>query len=215
MIGVIIKNCSKKSKRTVLMAIYLIRHGETDWNRQGRLQGLEDIELNETGIRQAYECAGAFPGIPVDRILTSPLKRARQMADIIADFLGLPSAIVVEDLTERDFGRLSGLTPEERESFLASGEDPQLEPKEPLTRRLMSVLNGCADRSVQKSIVIVSHGAAINMILSYLSDEEIGTGKTILKNGCISRISSIERAFKIDFYNLTAEEFLNKKTTGL
>jgi uncharacterized phosphatase len=195
------------------MAIYLIRHGETDWNRQGRLQGLEDIELNETGIRQAGQCAEAFKNISVDSILTSPLKRAKQTADIIAQYMGL-AAVVQEDLTERDFGRLSGLTPQERERFLELGEDPLLESKETLTKRLMRVLNTFTDDVRQKNTILVSHGASINMLLSVLSDGRIGTGKTILKNGCISKLSTVERTFKIDFYNLTAQEFLNAGATG-
>ncbi|MEL4106546.1 histidine phosphatase family protein [Oscillospiraceae bacterium WX1] len=191
------------------MVIYLIRHGETDWNRQNRLQGIEDIELNETGLLQSADCARAFHGVPVDCILSSPLKRAKKTADIMAEHLGLHDILVEQGLTERDFGKLSGLTLEARERLLESGEDPMLEPKEDLTARLMSVLNNYIAHSACQNIVIVSHGASINAILSHLSGGEIGTGKTILKNTCVNKLSCHGQNVTIDFYNLTPAEFLS------
>jgi broad specificity phosphatase PhoE len=107
-----------KKREHIIMVIYLIRHGETDWNRQNRLQGIEDIELNENGRRQSADCARAFIGIPVEKILTSPLKRAKATADIIAEMLHTDAAIVEPELTERDFGKLSGLSYEDRENAL-------------------------------------------------------------------------------------------------
>jgi broad specificity phosphatase PhoE len=189
------------------MIIYLVRHGETDWNRQNRLQGIEDIELNETGISQSYACAGAFRGIPVDEILTSPLKRAKVTAEIIAGTLGIGPVVVEQGLTERDFGKLSGLSFEDRETLYAHTSDPGMEPREAVIERFMSVLYRYIDANPAKSIVVVSHGAAINVILSHLSCGEIGTGKTVLKNTCVSKLICDGRDSKIAFYNLTPEEF--------
>ena len=123
------------------MIIYLVRHGETDWNRQNRLQGIEDIELNETGRRQSTECADSFTGIPIDRILSSPLKRAKKTADIMAARMGIAPVIIEQELTERDFGKLSGLTFEERQAFLDANEDACAEPLEELVDRFVNVLN--------------------------------------------------------------------------
>jgi broad specificity phosphatase PhoE len=189
------------------MVIYLIRHGETDWNRQNRLQGIEDIELNESGIRQSAACAKAFAGTPVDYILTSPLKRAKVTADIMADALGVGPVIVEPDLTERDFGKLSGLSFEDRETLYAHTADPGMEPREVVIERFMNVLYRYTGPDKAESIVVVSHGASINVILSHLSGGEIGTGKTVLKNTCISKLSCKGRDFIIDFYNLTPDEF--------
>jgi broad specificity phosphatase PhoE len=193
------------------MVIYLIRHGETDWNRQNRLQGIEDIELNENGVRQSAACARAFQGVPVDCVLTSPLKRAKVTADIIADLLHIGPAVVEQGLTERDFGKLSGLSYQDRETLFARNEDPCMEPRETVIGRFMGVLYRYIDADVAGSIAVVSHGASINVILSHLSGGEIGTGKTVLKNTCISKLIATGRDLDIEFYNLTPEEFVNMR----
>ncbi|SHI02476.1 uncharacterized phosphatase [Sporobacter termitidis DSM 10068] len=189
------------------MTFYLIRHGETDWNRQNRLQGIEDIELNETGIRQSAECARALRGVKAGRILSSPLKRAVKTAEIISEYTGGPPVIVEEGLTERDFGRLSGITLPEREALLASGEDPGMEPFDVLTDRLLRVLNAYKACGGAENILLVSHGASINALLSVLSGGELGTGQTVLKNVCISKLRCAGDSFAVEFYNLTPEEF--------
>ena len=192
------------------MVIYLVRHGETDWNRQNRLQGIEDIELNETGHEQSVACAGAFADIPIGCILSSPLKRAKKTADIIAENLGITQVIVDQDLTERDFGKLSGLTLAERQALLDSKEDPCQEPFEILVERFMGGLWRYVRGSAYDNILVVSHGASINAVLSHLSGGEIGTGKTVLKNTCISKLSCTQAHMNIDFYNLTPNEVAGK-----
>ena len=71
------------------MKICLIRHGETDWNVIGKLQGREDIPLNENGKIQAQYCGKALKNMVWTTIITSPLSRARQTAEIIAGVLNI------------------------------------------------------------------------------------------------------------------------------
>jgi broad specificity phosphatase PhoE len=189
------------------MVIYLVRHGETDWNRQNRLQGKEDIELNENGIRQSAECADVFAGVPIGCILTSPLKRARKTAEIIAEKLGVSSVIVEQGLTERDFGRLSGLTPEERQAFLNAKADPCAQPLEEVIEQFMSVLDRYVRRGECRNIMVVSHGASINAVLLHLSGGRFGTGMTTLKNACISKVECDGGRMDVVYYNLTPNEF--------
>ncbi len=87
--------------------ILLLRHGQTDWNLEGRLQGRSDIPLNEAGIAGAYEAAHALDGQRFAGIFSSPLTRALQTAMIVSACLG---AKVSPDmrLIERDFGALEG-----------------------------------------------------------------------------------------------------------
>ena len=85
------------------MKLYIIRHGETVWNTEGRLQGIADIELNENGIRLARVTARGMADIPFDLAITSPLKRARQTAELV---LGERKVPILEDsrLEEITFG---------------------------------------------------------------------------------------------------------------
>lgn len=89
-------------KRT---SFYFLRHGQTDWNAQGRLMGNQDIPLNETGIKQAHGAASALQFARIKTIAASPLMRARLTAEIAQTFV--PAAIVfIDDLREACFGIL-------------------------------------------------------------------------------------------------------------
>lgn len=89
------------------MHIYLMRHGQTDWNIVHRMQGRSDIPLNATGLKQAKTAAHGMDKLPIDRILTSPLRRARQTAQAVAVGRGIP-VLVEEDIVEMAFGALEG-----------------------------------------------------------------------------------------------------------
>ena len=98
--------------------LYLIRHGETDWNREGRLQGRRDIPLNPTGRRQAAELARRLAAaVPPSALKTlefvaSPLVRARETMELLRETLGMPAEGYAVDarLAELSFGRWEGLT---------------------------------------------------------------------------------------------------------
>ena len=120
--------------------VYVVRHGETDWNKQGRLQGQEDIPLNEKGRAQALACGRALEKTRFQGIFTSPLSRARETAEKIAQFQACP---VSQDtgLLERDYGALSGLTLPQREALAATGRPDGMEPWKSLAQRALSALN--------------------------------------------------------------------------
>lgn len=98
----------KNALNIPLHPFYVLRHGQTDWNVEMRLQGATDIPLNDTGRLQAREAATRFMGIGIDHILTSPLSRASETASIVGDLLGLKPAIEPR-LIERNFGHFEGL----------------------------------------------------------------------------------------------------------
>ncbi len=193
------------------MKIYLIRHGETDWNRQGRFQGREDIALNETGILQAEECGLALAGERFEAVVTSPLIRARRTGEIIASQLGISKLITEVGITERDFSKVSGMTPQEREAFYASGEKDDKEPWDKLCERMFGSLYTYAKRFPKDNIIMVSHGASINSVLSVLSSGKTGTGKIILKNTCINILHYEEDKFRLGEFNLSPKEYLLMK----
>lgn len=84
--------------------IYIVRHGQTDWNLEGRMQGHSDIPLNETGINQAKIIKEKLKDIQFDKVFSSPLKRAYQTAKIITN----TEITIDERIIERDNGELEG-----------------------------------------------------------------------------------------------------------
>lgn len=191
------------------MNIYLIRHGETEWNRIGKVQGREDIPLNDTGRDQARECAKALQGTGIKTIITSPLSRAVETARIIAGNDDGIEILVDEDLIERDFGELSGMTYDRGKYFDNFDQAKAVEPMEKLSKRLLACIHKYAGKYFNKDIVMVSHGAAINSVLTVLSNGEEGYGKTRLKNACISILTYKDNDLHLGQHNLSAEEFMN------
>ncbi len=185
--------------------ICIIRHGETDWNSSGRLQGSEDIELNNLGREQAIQIAGYFQDEPWDVVVSSPLKRAFETAEIIATSLAIPTFHVVDELKERSYGSGSGLLPEERRRRFPYGI-PDQEEFEHLRQRAMDALTKIANDFKGKRIIVVSHGGLTNSILYTLSNGEFGSFKTRLKNGCINKIIIQNNNWSVEFYNKTTEE---------
>ena len=134
--------------------------------------------------------------------------RAEETAEIIAAWQQCP-VIVNSELIERDYGRLAGLSPQERQRFEASGQSSGMEPWEALAERALRAAEKIADTFPKDTVAVVSHGAWINALLAVISEHEIGSGKTRLKNACISLISRNQGDWKIEFFNLTAQEFTN------
>lgn len=185
-----------------MVNIYLVRHGETDWNLAGRLQGSTDIPLNDQGKQSALKTAQYFKAndIAIRCIVTSPLTRARQTAQIIADVLAIP-VIEQQALTERCFGEAEGLTAEERVLKFPDQDIPGLEDIQVVRQRVWNVLQTLATTNADESIIIVSHGGVINAILSILSNGEIGTGITKLKNACLNHITYSNNEWTIHSHN--------------
>ena len=88
------------------MKVYIVRHGQTDWNVQHKAQGRSDIPLNETGRRQAEELRDKIKDIKFDAVYASPLKRARETAEIATD--GEYKIVFDDRLMERSFGDFEG-----------------------------------------------------------------------------------------------------------
>lgn len=187
-----------------VITVCLVRHGETDWNHEGRLQGREDVPLNERGRDQAALCAALLAREGWDILVTSPLSRAAETGRIIADRLKIGVVLVMEEFIERDYGAAAGLTPREREERFPSGEWPGLESRESVATRCRAGLSALVERYPGRRIVVVSHRAAINAILADLSGGEIGSGKTVLANACLSLVRFRSAAWEIESYNVVS-----------
>ena len=189
------------------MKICLIRHGETDWNLLGKFQGREDIPLNITGVQQIQKAANALKKISWDELITSPLSRARMSAEIIRKEVELREIHEEKDFVERNLGAISGMTQEEADRHFPDGNYEGLESTEALQARAMDALTKWMRTFDGKNIVIVTHGAAINAILTSVSENKIEMGKAIPKNAGITLLEKQGDALTIVFYNKDESEW--------
>lgn len=102
------------------MKLILLRHGHTDFNLNSRLQGVSDIPLATEGVRAVDFCLSRFPLNKYNCVYSSPLRRARQTAELVAEYLGIP-LVIDERLTERNLGDLEGLLFDEALDRLPAG----------------------------------------------------------------------------------------------
>lgn len=163
--------------------LYLVRHGETDWNRQRRIQGLTDIPLNDTGRQQARATGMLLTRRRWDGIYSSPLSRARETARIIAAEVGLPAPTLVDALVERNYGEAEGLDWMQVESrFPHNATVPGRESREQVGARVIPVLMGLAAERPGEALLIVSHGGAIRAVLN---EVEPAASHGMITNGSV------------------------------
>ena len=144
-----------------------VRHGQTDWNAQHRLQGCTDIPLNDVGRGQARDALAVLSGCKWDAIVSSPLSRAAETADIIAAGLGLRVVRRVPELTERGFGSAEGLQPgPELDALRIPGGYRGAETKEEAARRGLAALEALAEEFRGRCVVVVAHSTLIRASLS-------------------------------------------------
>ncbi|PZP39095.1 MAG: histidine phosphatase family protein [Pseudomonas fluorescens] len=145
----------------------LARHGQTDWNVEGRIQGHTDTPLNATGWQQARDLAQRLESHGVTLIVTSPLKRALYTAEVVSQHLGV-SCCIDPDLKERSFGSFEGrLRSEiEREQNLAPGSSmtymdfpPDAETASALEQRALRCISKWLTRYPDENLLFINHGA--------------------------------------------------------
>ena len=151
--------------------IYLVRHGETDWNRERRIQGSTDIPLNDTGRSQASATGALLASREWDGVYASPLSRAFETAEIIADTLGLPIPRIVPQLAERNYGDAEGLTGDEIDARFAGADVPGRETRDEVAARALPAIVELAEKHPGESIVLVSHGGVIRTILNTVAPD--------------------------------------------
>ena len=164
-----------------LMELILVRHGETDANRQGILMGSsKGPSLNASGRAQAAEIAAALKSEPVAHLYASPADRARETAEVISRVIQAQLSIV-DDLCEIDVGRLEGLTQAEVHQEYAShtldwerdpatARHPGGETMEELQRRAWRVVQELAARHPGETVVVVSHLFTILSVITKVLD---------------------------------------------
>jgi broad specificity phosphatase PhoE len=179
--------------------LYLARHGETDWNADGRLQGQTDIPLNAVGRAQAVVLAARLRTASIAAIATSDLARARGTAEIVAAELGVPVTLVDAAFRERAYGIFEGLTqaqaqardPAEWARFVeGDGTSVGVEALADVARRMKDATLRAA-MVLPSPALIVSHGRAIRELLA----TAVGMNVPAIGNGGVYRFVVAEGGF--------------------
>ncbi len=146
--------------------LYLVRHGETDWNRQRRIQGRTDIPLNDTGREQARLTGRRLAARSWDGLYASPLSRARETAELIGAEVGLGRPELVPAIVERDYGEAEGMDWLEVERRYPNGMAvPGRESRADVADRVVPALIELAASRPDAALIVVSHGGAIRAVL--------------------------------------------------
>ena len=178
----------------------LLRHGQTDWNIDLRLQGSTDIPLNETGKEQARQAALALNPEDWDLIIASPLSRARNTAEIIAQELSM-NVVIVPELIERSFGAAEGLDHASwRKLYESHVPIEGLESLEDLRLRTHLLLDLIANEYSGQRVLAVSHGAFIRKVLTIVTNGELPRDGERLSNASLNRFMHQDNLWTITNY---------------
>jgi probable phosphoglycerate mutase len=202
------------------MLLYCIRHGESAYNAEGRIQGQSDIALSELGQRQSAAAAWALAGLPIAAVYSSPLARAIQTAAPIARELGLDvqtdprlmeiHAGVFQDLTRAD---IEQRYPAEIARWLSGDPDFQIPGGE--SRRELAVRGLAAFRAIAAAghprAAIISHGGLMAAALKALLDIPAARHPFVFQNGSISQIEINDGAVRL----LTLNQVEHLQAIGL
>ncbi len=172
----------------------LLRHGQTDWNIDFRLQGTTDIPLNTNGIQQARQAGAHIFRGDWDVLLSSPLGRAMETARIVAEVAGFPEAVVEQLLVERAFGEAEGLTyGEYRERYPDGTAVPGGETIPELASRATLLLQHIVNTYPGQRVLAVSHGAFIRKAIRLASDKTLPLEGERFGNASLSSLIHSDR----------------------
>lgn len=183
----------KEEGEAVETHVYLVRHGETAWNRERRFQGHRDIPLSSEGFIQAERLAESLKTEVFDAIYSSDLRRAYQTAEIIAEKHGL-SVVTLKKLRERSVGEWEGLTQEEVAARFPDWRQRIAEGRHgaesfaELQERMMDQLEELVRLHRGGRILAVSHGGSINAVLDRVSQGRYGPGMSRLQNTSLTHL---------------------------
>jgi uncharacterized phosphatase len=147
--------------------ILLVRHGETDWNLERRVQGHSDTPLNETGRAQAIALADALEGKEIDAVYSSDLLRAHETARVTAERRGL-AVTAIRDLRERNFGTWEGLTDQEifeRFPHAQHSSWGDAETRNEMAGRVLHALERIALAHPDGHVLVITHGGPVRALL--------------------------------------------------
>lgn len=201
------------------MKMYLMRHGETDYNQRRCFYGSHDVSINEKGIRQAQEMGKVISSFSVDYLVTSALKRTHETANLV-----FPNrAFQVEpDFNEKDFGLWEGLTADEIQdqyptiwqSWLEAPFEvtpPEAESFRDFQYRVKRGLDNLLSRTLTQDIAIIAHLGVLRLIYQYLIDPSVVFWDIDFPQGTVTCFEQTEKHWKT--YLLEPKETIDDSNT--
>jgi uncharacterized phosphatase len=178
--------------------LYLVRHGETDWNRERRIQGSTDIPLNDTGRDQAMRAGALLSRRRWDGIVSSPLSRAAETATIIADVVGLAEPEILDGIVERAYGEAEGLDDQTlARRFPAGTPVPGRETREQVAARVIPALIQLAERHERQHLIVTTHGGVIRTVLNAVAPGQLAHRGVPISNGSIHSFRLVDGALEL------------------
>jgi probable phosphoglycerate mutase len=183
--------------------LILVRHGETEWNRELRFQGQVDVPLNATGHEQAQRVANWLASDPLDRVISSDLARARQTAQPLASLLtrrGVPEPTTHAGLREQSFGIVDGMRVDEiKRQYPAAWNDwiefradyafDDGESTRQFHTRVTAALRDLVQAYAGQTVVVVTHGGVLDMVWRSARGLPLdGPRQTHIPNGGVNRV---------------------------
>ena len=155
------------------MKLYVARHGETAWNAENKICGRTDLPLTDRGIRQAKALAENMAGIPIERIIASPMIRAQQTAAAVSEVLGIPVQTDAR-LIEQNFGIFEGkdrkdpgyLANKRMFAYRYPGGESQMD----VAYRVYGLIEELKKMYPDESILLVCHGGVCRSVRTYFED---------------------------------------------
>jgi broad specificity phosphatase PhoE len=195
------------------MKLILVRHGETDWNLQQRVQGSVNTPLNRKGLEQARKVALRLKNEKIDAIYSSDLKRAKQTADAIAK----PHKIPVKTdnlLRERSFGKMEGMLRDEYYKIRSKSglthlfRPPGGENYVDVAKRARRFISAIKKRHMKGTIVVVSHGILIRTMISILTKSPLKNAHEIEQHNTAVNVIELNAGSPPKVHYLNSTEHL-------
>jgi probable phosphoglycerate mutase len=186
----------------------LVRHGETAWNAEGRVQGQLDIPLNATGLAQARAVAAALSGERFDAIWSSDLRRVRQTAEPTEGLLKM-KALLSQELRERHYGEFQGITyaeakvrmPGDYERFKDKDLDFDFRTGESLrefSRRCLSIVEKLVAENPGRSLLVFTHGGVLEMVYRHATGRGLRSPRDFeIPNAALNRLECAAGQWKV------------------
>jgi len=178
--------------------VYLVRHGRTALNADGRLRGLSDPPLDLVGQAEAQRLAADLAQYVPNVVITSPLRRAVSTADAIGATADIP-VVIDKRLNDRDYGPWTGRPRAEIEAQFGSVDNaPGVEPADAVSARALVAFNKLTSEYQDGPLVLVSHDAFNTALLRKLDPALDSISQ---RTGCYNQLSRIGERWRVDFFD--------------